>query len=89
MNLILCVDGTSLIILALVTSNIRNCSLPTVKMHALDVMLSLASYLTDEAKLDRMVPYAVELLHDSSTMVRSAAVRTLVQIVSVTDNLFA
>ncbi|KAH9474804.1 Phosphoinositide 3-kinase regulatory subunit 4 [Psilocybe cubensis] len=72
-------DGPPLIILALVTANIRNCSLPSNKIRALDVFLALACHLTDEAKLDRMVPYIVELLHDDAALVRSAALRTLMQ----------
>jgi phosphoinositide-3-kinase regulatory subunit 4 len=76
-------DGPSLIIVALVTSNIRNCSLPSSKIRALDVLLSLASHLTDEAKLDRGVPYIVDLLHDDAVVVRCAAFRTLIQIVRV------
>ncbi|PPQ92492.1 hypothetical protein CVT25_010325 [Psilocybe cyanescens] len=72
-------DGPALIILALVTANIRNCSLPSNKVRALDVFLALACHLTDEAKLDRMVPYIVELLHDDAALVRSAALRTLMQ----------
>lgn len=74
-------DGPALIILALLTSNIRNCRLPSTKIHALDVFLALSCHLTDEAKLDRMVPYVVELLHDDSALVRSAAMRTLLQVV--------
>ncbi|CAA7269893.1 unnamed protein product [Cyclocybe aegerita] len=73
-------DGPALIILALVTANIRNCSLPSSKVRALDVFLALACHLTDEAKLDRMVPYIVELLHDDSASVRSSALRTLMQV---------
>lgn len=48
----------------------------------MDVFLALACHLTDEAKLDRMVPYIVELLHDESALVRAAALRTLMQVVS-------
>ncbi|KAI0080417.1 hypothetical protein K474DRAFT_1589825 [Panus rudis PR-1116 ss-1] len=73
-------DGPALILLALITANIRTCSLPSSKRKALDVFLALAPHLTDEAKLDRMVPYIVELLNDDSPSVRSAAVRTLLQI---------
>ncbi|RDB23837.1 Serine/threonine-protein kinase ppk19 [Hypsizygus marmoreus] len=73
-------DGPALIILALVTANIRNCSVPTSKIRALDVFLALSRHLTDEAKLDRMVPYIVELLHDEAAIVRSAALRTLMQV---------
>ncbi|GBE83600.1 Putative serine/threonine-protein kinase [Sparassis crispa] len=73
-------DGPALIILALVCANIRNCYLPSSKVRALDVFLALSSHLTDEAKLDRMVPYIVDLLHDDAAVVRSAALRTLMQI---------
>ncbi|KAH0578433.1 hypothetical protein H2248_003581 [Termitomyces sp. 'cryptogamus'] len=73
-------DGPALIILALVTAHIRNCHLPTSKIRALDVFLALACHLTDEAKLDRIVPYIIELLHDEAATVRSAALRTLMQV---------
>lgn len=68
--------------MALVTANVRNCSLPSSKVRALDVFLALSCHLTDEAKLDRMVPYIVELLNDDAALVRSAALRTLMQVVS-------
>lgn len=74
-------DGAALIILGLVTANVRNCSLPSSKVRALDVFLPLPCHLTDEDKLDRMVPYIVELLDDAA-LVRSAALRTLMQVVS-------
>ncbi|KAF8892933.1 hypothetical protein BD779DRAFT_1798336 [Infundibulicybe gibba] len=73
-------DGPALIILALVTANIRNCSLPSSKVRAMDVFLALSPHLTDEAKLDRMVPYIVDLLHDDAAIVRSSAVRTMMQV---------
>ncbi|THU97645.1 ARM repeat-containing protein [Dendrothele bispora CBS 962.96] len=73
-------DGPALIILALVTANIRNCSLPSSKVRALDVFLALSPHLTDEAKLDRMVPYIMDLLYDDAPIVRVAAIRSLVQV---------
>lgn len=39
-------------------------------------------HLTDEAKLDRLVPYIVDLLRDDAAVVRAAALRTLLQAVS-------
>lgn len=74
-------DGPALILLALLTANVRTCRLPSSKLRALDVFLALSPHLTDEAKLDRMVPYIVELLQDDAPSVRSAAIRTLMQIV--------
>ncbi|EIN14505.1 hypothetical protein PUNSTDRAFT_96429 [Punctularia strigosozonata HHB-11173 SS5] len=74
-------DGPALIILALVSTNVRNCRLPSSKIRALDVFLALCPHLTDEAKIDRMVPYIVDLLHDEAAIVRSSALRTLMQVV--------
>ncbi|KAI0327534.1 hypothetical protein GY45DRAFT_1373135 [Cubamyces sp. BRFM 1775] len=73
-------DGPALIILSLVCANIRNCYLPSSKVRALDVFLALCAHLTDEAKLDRMVPYIVDLLHDDAAIVRASALRTLMQV---------
>ena len=75
-------DGPALIILALVCANVRSCTHPSSKLRALDVFLALSVHLTDEAKLDRMVPYIVDLLHDEAAVVRGAALRTLIQVVS-------
>ncbi|KAK0194518.1 hypothetical protein F5146DRAFT_1036233 [Armillaria mellea] len=76
-------DGPALIILALITSNIRNCILPSSKVKALDVFLALSPHLTDEAKLDRMIPYIVDLFHDEAAIVRMAALRTAIQVLMV------
>ncbi|KAI0672432.1 hypothetical protein C8Q78DRAFT_971156 [Trametes maxima] len=73
-------DGPALIILSLICANIRNCYLPSSKVRALDVCLALSAHLTDEAKLDRMVPYIVDLLHDDAALVRASALRTLLQV---------
>jgi len=46
-------------------------------------MLFLSCYLTDEAKLDRLIPYVVDLLYDDAAVVRAAAVRTILQVLSL------
>jgi phosphoinositide-3-kinase, regulatory subunit 4 len=74
-------DGPALIMLSLVCANIRNCSFPSSKVRALDLLLALSSQLTDEAKLDRLIPYVIDLLHDDAAIVRGAALRTLMQVV--------
>lgn len=76
-------DGPALILLALVLANIRNCSLPSSRIRALDLLLALCAHLTDESKLDRAAPYVVELLRDEVAAVRAAAVKTLMQIVGM------
>ena len=81
-------DGPALIMLSLVSANTRNCHLSSSKIRALDVFLALCHRLTDEAKLDRMVPYIIELLHDEAAITRIAALRTLFQVVSGWKGMF-
>lgn len=76
-------DGTALIMLSFICANIRNCLLPSSKLKASDMLLALAPHLTDEAKLDRLIPYVIDLLHDDVAIVRGAAVRALMQVVCV------
>ncbi|GAA6055457.1 hypothetical protein JCM3770_002836 [Rhodotorula araucariae] len=72
-------DGPALIILALVCANIRNCIRPASVLRALEILLALNRYLTDETRLDRLVPYLVALLEDDVASVRAMALRVLTQ----------
>ncbi|KAF8752206.1 Protein kinase domain [Rhizoctonia solani] len=57
-----------------------NCVIPSSKLRGLDLLLALSVHLTDEAKLDRLIPYVIDLLHDEAAVVRSAAIRTMTQV---------
>lgn len=46
----------------------------------MDLVLRLAAYVTDEARLDRAVPFLVDLLSDGRPAVRATAVRSLTQL---------
>lgn len=77
-------DGTSLIILSVILSNLRNCIRPSSKLHALDLLLHLSfKFLTDETKLDRVLPFLVSLLNDPSSLVRASSIRNLTQILMI------
>jgi phosphoinositide-3-kinase regulatory subunit 4 len=51
-------------------------------LKALDILLALAERLPDDVKLDRLVPYLIELLKDNATLVRANAIKTLTKVVS-------
>lgn len=76
------VDDGTLIFLQLVVSCLRSTARATARIHACELLLAFAERLTDEAKLDRVVPYLMALLQDSSDNVKVAALRTLTQTVS-------
>ncbi|KAK3391041.1 hypothetical protein B0H63DRAFT_520236 [Podospora didyma] len=75
-------DGT-LIFLTLIVSSLRNTAHATAKIKACDVMLAFAERLTDEAKLDRVLPYLITLLSDKSGLVVITALRTITQLLDL------
>lgn len=77
------VDDGSLIFLTLVVSSLRNTARATARLRACDLMLAFAERITDEAKLDRVLPYMTALLNDRSQIVKAAAVRSITQLVSL------
>ncbi|SCZ98267.1 BZ3500_MvSof-1268-A1-R1_Chr3-2g06260 [Microbotryum saponariae] len=79
-------DGPALILLSLLCSNLRNCVRPSSVLRCLDLLLALSRCLTDETKLDRLVPYLVATLGDDAPMVRSAAIRSLTQVLLTIDS---
>ncbi|KAI4191320.1 MAG: hypothetical protein LQ346_004770 [Caloplaca aetnensis] len=77
------VDDGSLIFLTLVASCLRNTARATARLRACDLMLAFAERITDEAKLDRVLPYATALLSSKSETVKAAAVRTITQLLAL------
>jgi phosphoinositide-3-kinase regulatory subunit 4 len=75
-------DGT-LLFLALVASSIRNVARATAKIRACDILLAFSERLTDEAKLDRVLPYLVSLLNDKADIVKVSAIRTVTQLMAL------
>ncbi|RDL39940.1 uncharacterized protein BP5553_04280 [Venustampulla echinocandica] len=77
------IDDGTLIFLALVTSSVRNTARATARIRACDLLLAFAERLTDEAKLDRVLPYLVLLLNDKVDTVKVAAIRSLTQLMAL------
>ncbi|KAL9004225.1 MAG: hypothetical protein Q9188_002945 [Gyalolechia gomerana] len=77
------IDDGSLIFLTLVVSCLRNTARGTARLRACDLMLAFAERITDEAKLDRVLPYLTVLLNDKSELVKAAAVRTISQLLAL------
>jgi phosphoinositide-3-kinase regulatory subunit 4 len=75
-------DGT-LIFLTLVVSSLRNTAHAAARIKACDILLAFAERLTDEAKLDRVLPYLVALLKDKCDMVVVSAVRAITQLLDL------
>ncbi|CAK7234359.1 Serine/threonine-protein kinase [Sporothrix bragantina] len=76
-------DNGALIFLTLIVASIRNTARAASKIRACDVLLAFAERLTDEAKLDRVLPYLMALLNDRAEMVVVAAVRSITQLLAL------
>ena len=77
------VDDGSLIFLTLVMSALRNTARSTARLRAFELMLAFAERITDEAKLDRVLPSVMALLNDRSDIVKIAAIRTMTQLLAL------
>jgi phosphoinositide-3-kinase, regulatory subunit 4 len=76
-------DDGILIFLTLIVASLRNTARATSKIRACDVLLAISERLTDNSKLDRVLPYLMALLNDKSELVVMTAVRTITQLVSM------
>ncbi|EQK99966.1 phosphoinositide 3-kinase regulatory subunit 4 [Ophiocordyceps sinensis CO18] len=76
-------DGT-LIFLTLIVASIRTTTRASSRVRACDVLLAFAERLTDEAKLDRVLPYLMTLLRwDETDIVIVSAIRTITQLLQL------
>lgn len=75
-------DGT-LIFLTLVAASLRNTARAASKIRACDILLAFSERLSDEAKLDRVLPYLMTLLNDDADLVAIAALRSVTQLLAL------
>lgn len=68
------------LIASLLCSCIRNVKMPQLRRSAVLLLKSCSLYIDDEDRLQRVLPYVIAMLSDSSAIVRSAALETLCDI---------
>lgn len=76
-------DDGNLIFLTIAVSCMRGTARASARVRGLELLLAFSERLTDEAKLDRVVPYVAQLLTDKSEQVRITALRSLTQILAM------
>jgi phosphoinositide-3-kinase regulatory subunit 4 len=79
----LAIDDGNLVFLTIVVSCLRGTARASARVRGLELLMAFSERLTDEAKLDRVIPYVAQLLADRSEQVRIAALRTLTQILAM------
>lgn len=75
-------DG-SLILLSILLSDIRHTTKATSRVRACDTIVALSERISDEARLDRVVPFLMSLASDEAPEVRSSAVISLAQVLAM------
>ncbi|KAF1989202.1 ARM repeat-containing protein [Aulographum hederae CBS 113979] len=75
-------DGT-LIFLSLIVSSVRNTARASSRLHGCELLLAFAERLTDEAKLDRVLPYFMSMLSDPADNVKVASLRGITQLLEL------
>ena len=78
-------DHGTLIFLSLVVSSIRNTARATARVKACDLLLAFAEQISDEAKLDRILPYLIVLLDDPVDAVKVAALKAMTQLLALVE----
>lgn len=74
------------IILSLICSSLRHVQTPESKLTALYLLRSLGRFTSDEVRLQRLIPFLLEILDDSSAAVRALALRTLTYLLSLVES---
>jgi hypothetical protein len=69
------------LILAIVCSCLRNVRCTSTKLRAIELLLAAATFCQDHDKLDRVIPYLLQLTHDSRSLVRQRALVAVAQLV--------
>jgi serine/threonine protein kinase len=67
---------------SIVCSCLQNVRYPITKLTALELLADFGAFVDDEVRLGRLVPYAVALLTDPNSMVRSTACHILTKLLS-------
>ncbi|KDO29848.1 hypothetical protein SPRG_04931 [Saprolegnia parasitica CBS 223.65] len=76
-------DNGIMIILSLLCSSVRHCGVPQSKLTALQLITRLGAFADDEVRLQRLVPFVMEVLDDACAAVRAEAIRCVSSLLSL------
>lgn len=82
-------ENNGTLILTVVCSCIRNLSRPSLVLSAIDLCLALSTFISDQDKFDRVLPYFTYFLSDVSSVVRVRAVQAISQLLSMVTTVSA
>lgn len=80
-------DNGALLFSGIITASIRSAARARTRLRACELLLACVEQLTDEAKLDRILPFVMMLLDDDNVAVKIAALRAATHIVGIVSSL--
>ncbi|KAJ3204131.1 Serine/threonine-protein kinase, partial [Entophlyctis luteolus] len=80
-------NDTCMVLTTIICTALRNTRYSSSRIMALELLLVLGIQLSDEERLDRIVPYVIQLLSDEAAVVRVMAVKVLAQLLSMVESI--
>lgn len=75
-----------IIFVQFVLGNIRHAQRPTSRLVGIQLLLRVASFTSDQVRLQRIVPTLISITNDSDASVRSMAVTVLTKVLAMVDH---
>ncbi|KAI9205323.1 uncharacterized protein BJ171DRAFT_501773 [Polychytrium aggregatum] len=74
---------------SVVCSYIRNVVFPSSKLYGIDLLLAFGFQLSDEHRIERVIPFLITMVRDESAQVRAAVIRAVTQLLSLVETITA
>lgn len=80
-------DECALLFISFLSHNMRSITSSTIKLRCIEMLVLFSQYISDDNKIDRVVPYLVACFEDEFPNVQATAVRALTQVLGMVEEL--
>lgn len=81
------VIDSALLLVSFISQALRNCTLESNKLHGIDLLLAFSYFLSDDNKVDIVLPYIVSLLDSGRSPIEARAMASIVEILQSVKSL--
>ena len=80
-------EECALLFISFLSHGLRSLTSSDTKLRCLELLVAFAQYVSDENKVDRVVPYLVASFDDEFPNVQATAIQALAQVLFMTENI--
>ncbi|QLL31377.1 hypothetical protein HG536_0B02400 [Torulaspora globosa] len=80
-------DESALLFISFLSHNVRNVTSSSTKLRCLEMLVLFSQYISDENKIDRVIPYLVSCFEDDFPNVQATAIQALTQVLGMVEKL--